>query len=45
MARDDRHARETRRTYRTTPAWQDLALLSLIVVVGVGVFLTWTKFR
>jgi len=45
MAREARHAREPRRTYRTTPVWQDLALLSLCVVVGVGLFLTWTKFR
>jgi hypothetical protein len=44
MARKARHAPEPRRTYRTTPVWQDLALLALVVVVGVGVLLTWTKF-
>jgi len=46
MTQRARHAQEhTKRTYRTTPIWQDLALLTLVVVVGVGLFLTWTKFR
>lgn len=45
MARKARHAREPQRTYRTTPIWQDLALLGLVVVVGIGLFLTWTKFH
>lgn len=44
MTRNARHARETRRDYRTAPIWQDLALLSLVVIVAVGLFLTWTKY-
>ena len=44
MAREPRHAAE-RRTYRTVPLWQDLALLGLVVIVGTGLVLTWTKFH
>ena len=36
---------EPRRTYRTVSVWQDVALFALVVVVGVGVFLTWTKYH
>jgi hypothetical protein len=38
-------ARETRRTYRTVPVWQDLALLALVVAVGVGLLMTWMRFQ
>ena len=38
-------SREPRRTYRAVSVWQDLALLTIVVVVGVGLFLTWTRFH
>jgi hypothetical protein len=44
MAREARHSPDSRRTYRTVPVWQDLALLGFVVVVAVGLFLTWTKY-
>ena len=38
-------SREPRRVYRTVPLWQDLALLTLAVVVGIGLFMTWMRFH
>lgn len=38
-------SRELRRTYRTVPVWQDLALLTLVLVVGVGLVMTWLRFH
>jgi hypothetical protein len=38
-------SREPRRTYRTVPLWQDLALLALVVVVATGLLMTWVKFH
>ena len=38
-------SREPRRIYRTVPLWQDLALLTLVVLVATGLFMTWLKFR
>ena len=38
-------AHEPRRTYRSVPVWQDLALLTLVVAVCIGLVITWQKFH
>ena len=36
-------SRERRRIYRTFPLWQDLALSTLAVALGIGLFMTWMR--